>query len=379
MIRQFAIGWLLSLGLAASASDVYVRADEEGRGVLRKRGDDCFVVTPQHVLGKASAVRVTDRVGRTLQANLARKFAPDIAILKLTDASFCVQQEWPIGEDIDTLLANPQSAVLTLRQASGGTLRVPVFVAEYEPIQYIRIRAALNEQPLQKGMSGGVLTVNGRRVGMLMEVDGTLGLGLAFRWNYLSNAVEDFFTRIDPSSAISVGRSWYVISSTPVFSGADASATKVGAAPAGHAVLVEVLNADRSWARIQAEGNVQGYVPASSLSETAPWPIIPWKKLGDVGATVGGDYASREGALADALNRAVVGGDRYWQFDWSSPAGLFSSARRGTITVRHTYEVRGRWCRDLYESERGSTAKVTWHCRREDGSWEEMSRDPTLR
>ena len=184
---------LLLLACQAAAQPVFVAGAEDGQGFLRQRGDACYLVTPQHVLGPAlKAVLTGDRAERH-SATLERSYDPDLAILRVASLSGCPTR-FPDGGALDRLLQATSEARLVSRSNSGAVRQTPVEIIASDE-RYIRIRAR-NGEPLFRGMSGSPLMMGGSTAGMLQSVDADSGTGTVLRQDYMSRVLESWFPKV---------------------------------------------------------------------------------------------------------------------------------------------------------------------------------------
>ena len=187
-------GLILVLLLAgeAAAQPVFVSGDEDGQGFLRQRSNDCYLITPQHVLGQArQATLVGDRAERH-SAMLERSYEPDLAILRVPGLSGCPSR-FPDGGALDRLLQGGSEARLVSRSSSGAVRQTPVEIIASDE-RFIRVRAQ-NGEPLFRGMSGSPLMIGGSTAGMLQSVDADSGTGTVLRQDYMSRVLESWFPK----------------------------------------------------------------------------------------------------------------------------------------------------------------------------------------
>ena len=184
---------LLLLAGEAAAQPVFVSGDEAGQGFLRQRSNDCYLITPQHVLGQArQATLVGDRAERR-QALLERSYEPDLAILRVPGLSGCPSR-FPDGGALDRLLQANSEARLVSRSNSGTMRQTPIEIIASDE-RYIRVRAR-NGELLFRGMSGSPLMIGGSTAGMLQSVDADSAIGTVLRQDYMSRVLESWFPKV---------------------------------------------------------------------------------------------------------------------------------------------------------------------------------------
>ena len=184
---------LLLLAGNAGAQPVFVAGEEDGQGFLRQRGNTCYLVTPQHVLGQArEAVLTGDRAERH-SAVLERSYDPDLAILRVAGLSDCLAR-FPDGGALDRLLQSTSEARLVSRSNSGAVRQTPIEIIASDE-RYIRVRAR-NGEALFRGMSGSPLMIGASTAGMLQSVDADSGTGTVLRQDYMSRVLESWFPEV---------------------------------------------------------------------------------------------------------------------------------------------------------------------------------------
>ena len=162
---------LALLGAApARAQQAMLRADEVGQALLRARGERCYAVTPQHVMGSETSALVTAPGRERGEGDLLRRIpaAPEpIALLTLRGLppSVCPPFEGTVA--LDDLLRAHAEASLRLVRADGGVDRVPLQLASIE-VETFEVRAEAGG--LEQGMSGGTVLVADQPVGLLVDV-----------------------------------------------------------------------------------------------------------------------------------------------------------------------------------------------------------------
>jgi hypothetical protein len=189
--------FLLVLSMQAAAEPVFVQSQEDGQGFLRQRGSDCYLITPQHVLGPERSAELVGERAERYQGILERSYDPDLAILRVPDRSDCPSR-FPDGGALRELLRNTSSARLLTRSASGAVRQTGVEIIASDE-RFIRIRARSGER-LFRGMSGSPLMIGRSTAGMLQSVDADSGSGTVLRQDYMSRVLESWFPQVyEPS------------------------------------------------------------------------------------------------------------------------------------------------------------------------------------
>ena len=111
-------------------SGVFVEARQTGQGLLRARGAECFVLTPNHVVEDAP-ITFKVRGSRASQADVekARQLPGDMAILRVDKAGALPCAEWSSAEDLSKVLRGRNAGTLSTREASGSQTLMPVSLA----------------------------------------------------------------------------------------------------------------------------------------------------------------------------------------------------------------------------------------------------------
>jgi hypothetical protein len=173
----------------------------EGRGVLRKRDGECFLITPRHVATKPvngrrdtvpdDPIRVVLIQRVEFRASYRTGYADDIAILKLVSDGPVV--DCPAVWDLGSWNTGAEdAATLVVVSAAGTPRRIPVRVVD-DSERIIRVLST-SGVPLAGRMSGSLLRTEQGPAGMLLSVkeDKT---GVVLRMDYISQITHSFFNR----------------------------------------------------------------------------------------------------------------------------------------------------------------------------------------
>ena len=176
---------------------------ETGAGILRpRRGGECFVVAPQHVIGDDGG-DVTERSWRMLgSADWRDSLAPvpsvystDVSILRIprrVGRAAC--PDWDVDE-VNRVLRRAQAratpGVVVPWTGSGAGARFDVDLVHLHDTQFtIRRR---DGHGFARGQSGSIVMLDGHPVGMLVDVDTAGVLGRVLRLDYLERHIGPFF------------------------------------------------------------------------------------------------------------------------------------------------------------------------------------------
>ncbi len=198
-----AIGLMcLILASQSAAEPVHVGVDDfsgktHGAGFSVKKGGECYVVTPLHVIAEASyeAITVTDRGGNTSKAVPTKRFAgSDIALLRVEDtAALQCGAEWkePAGAE---RAVDQADFILAIKQDSNGKRTRNRFFLESSTSSSIELAPYSDRDSIRRGDSGSTLYANKKVVGMLLGVDPDTGLGRAIPQGHLYGLLKSDLT-----------------------------------------------------------------------------------------------------------------------------------------------------------------------------------------
>lgn len=194
IIRMSWVTFLLA-AQAGIASDAYIKADnnEIGQGLLRRRGGECLVITPLHVVDAAYAIQVTLADKRTLAAEMIESFPGDVSVLRFSSADSipCRQGSFFTGPQLDALLGAEKQGEVRTMLADGSIRIIPVNIAGYDKFRSIHVVAQDADSRFTKGESGSPLYIAGRFAGILLSVKGNVGTVL--RGDALAQTLALFF------------------------------------------------------------------------------------------------------------------------------------------------------------------------------------------
>lgn len=180
-------------GTVGALEVLHVSAAENGQGVARARGGDCFLITPQHVIGDMDVARATRNQQVSSNAFLAQRYkTEDIAVLRMeADGQWaCARSEWFDGRRLDTVLQRSQGYI-KIATSSGVDEEYPVSVKQ-DQLDPSFLEVQPTKLAVRAGWSGGVVLIDNVPVGLLLSVSAA-GKGRAIRWDYLDDALYAFF------------------------------------------------------------------------------------------------------------------------------------------------------------------------------------------
>jgi hypothetical protein len=182
-VVRLAIGALLPLGVlaphAATAGIVHIaiqqRAGTEyGAGYTVGRGQECFVVTPHHVVqfAPADSITVTDTKGSTAKARLLKGSEEfDAALLQIVGASALdCPADWSDGANAVAAIGGAQFLIARKVDDTGRVMQSRFFAASSSREQ-VELQPFGPNDELREGDSGSALYAGDQLVGLIVSVD----------------------------------------------------------------------------------------------------------------------------------------------------------------------------------------------------------------
>lgn len=194
-ISKITIIVLLIPTLLSGQTTIYVEANQSGRGILRQRGNECFVITPNHVVENASTIlNIYGNKAAKSSCEFLQSAPYDLAILRVNDDVGQDCSAWNLLKNYEQILNRNNTAFLEIREKSGSVRIVDVNIVEKDA-EYISIRPSIPEMYIVKGWSGSALFVyDGSSkvyLGMLSDVDE--GIGSVLRTDVMMLTLSTFF------------------------------------------------------------------------------------------------------------------------------------------------------------------------------------------
>ncbi|MFD1293979.1 hypothetical protein ACFQ5N_09040 [Lutibacter holmesii] len=184
-----------------SQSTVYVQTNQFGRGFLKMRGSECFVVTPNHLLKNYNGpISIYGEGRQRARADLFKTYVGDLALLEFSEEHNQNCTKWQLNKNYNTIVNNIHKGYLELRNKDGSATKVSVKITDID-VQYITIEPEDVKDKFYQGMSGSTLFVEyqGQKVflGMLQSIssDG-IGYGEVIRADEMDKLLESFFNPI---------------------------------------------------------------------------------------------------------------------------------------------------------------------------------------
>lgn len=238
----------------SNASDVYILAKEEGQGISLSSGSLCYVITAYHVVDDADDITLIAPDRSEVKAELIRQLGEDIdiGVLRVSGNStqICSENKWPLISDLSEKLEEADlKGNLELRKDDGSRHSVRVVITDYNENQYIKIRPLSAKDPIIKGMSGGLLVVNGIPAGILTEVNPNNGEGMVLREDFLYGFLRNYIEahRLIGRVEELINKSVIIELNTEVPVGTKIYALTQG----GSKIMLKVVNVEFEYARAQ--------------------------------------------------------------------------------------------------------------------------------
>lgn len=168
---------------------VHVSSNEQGQGRLISRGGECFLIAPNHVLGSRHDATAISSLARNFQATLIRKYASDIAVLRLESMPDECMQRSAVDFTHSQAITYQGAARLIQRTETGSIAQHSIEIIGYDE-RYLAISSPLG---IKKSQSGSSVQIEGMLVGILVSVDSQTGVGRALRADYLAQLLRSFF------------------------------------------------------------------------------------------------------------------------------------------------------------------------------------------
>ncbi len=167
-----------------------------GHGLLRMRGEECFVVAPAHVVNPDLEVRIVGMNAVEALGRFQRGIADQIAVVKVEKNAeqLCMNaQPWPPEDSVTAVLQAVQEGSLeTLSEDGSRTLTGVEVVTVGDP--YLRVRPRRSSERLTQGMSGSALILETIMAGILDSVTvRDVPIGLAIRLDHVERMLEPYF------------------------------------------------------------------------------------------------------------------------------------------------------------------------------------------
>ena len=184
---------VLGFAPSATAQTVWIEGAEEGQGVLRARGNECFVITPYHVVKDTLGdVTIVGPQATRTTAELVRSFPSDLAVLRIKDARSLSCDEWLPLDNFDAMLKTQAGGFLLITERTGGRTRLQVTFAAHDE-ERIFVRPSPGARQIEQTMSGALLLINGAPGGILLQKSNDEGTGEIYQIDDVMRLTQPFF------------------------------------------------------------------------------------------------------------------------------------------------------------------------------------------
>ncbi|MFC1520331.1 discoidin domain-containing protein [Pseudomonadota bacterium] len=197
IIGQLTLGAIICCASFTSqaVTQAHVKAGEVGQGFLLNRLDQCYLVTPAHVIGNEFFASLTSGTNlRSLgEAEPIQTFGYDLSILSVNGA---IKKECNTNinqfNKIDALLQNATKLTISSVNADGSKSLTPVTLTD-KALIHLRVIPDSDETPLYKGLSGSLVFIDKVPVGILQAIDANTGEGILLRLDRAIETIKPFF------------------------------------------------------------------------------------------------------------------------------------------------------------------------------------------
>lgn len=203
-MKKTFFGILYFLGLFAcqksfSQDLLYIKSNEEGRGVLIEKNDQCYAVIPYHLIDKyRGEILVINQDEEIASAEYVTHYEEyDLAIVVIKNQGSIKCRGWVNYSNTNEIIDNINTADLEILDENGFKRVIPVsFKGKGKRI--IKIKPTDPDDILMKTMSGSALFTRyegeKRLVGILQSLDANLkNVGNVLQIDDIQNITSDFF------------------------------------------------------------------------------------------------------------------------------------------------------------------------------------------
>ncbi|WP_394172299.1 hypothetical protein [Thalassotalea litorea] len=191
-MRFYLFGLLLISFHAVSADVQVITNSAQGQGFLYEHDEQCFVITPSHVIEDATKISILSAARKSYQAKVVNEFDVDLSILEIQDANkLCAKTDFEQKTKLSSLLKIYDDGILRSKLSDGSTLQTKVNIDGVDEAEYLQITPKRESDILKQGYSGSVLYVADQPAGILLEVDE--GQGFVYRSDALNEKLNAYF------------------------------------------------------------------------------------------------------------------------------------------------------------------------------------------
>ncbi|RUO61798.1 hypothetical protein [Pseudidiomarina insulisalsae] len=189
--------WLGNLANAnAKITQVHVSAGDVGQGFLVERLDQCFLVTPEHVVKDelfGNLIGGTDLRSRG-EAYPVQTFGYDLTLMVSSGAlnSECGIAFSGLPTELPNLVSGASRLSVSSVNSDGSSTVTPANLLDSD-LLYLTIDPSHENMIFAQGMSGSLVFFEDTPVGMLQSVDAATGQGRVLRMDRLTETLKPFF------------------------------------------------------------------------------------------------------------------------------------------------------------------------------------------
>ena len=208
-MKHFLLLLVCLLGFYSSQSQntVYLESGEFGRGILKSRSGESFVIAPFHVVENLMGGQISIYGNKNIlsKGELIKSFPGDLAIIRIVGGGTQESTSWKVDANYSSNLDQLLEGFLELRNNDGSADLMPVSILNKDD-QNITIEPKKQGETFKKGMSGSSLfaNVNGQKMylGMLLSIDDEdERMGFVFQVDDMERILGGFFETSKPNNA----------------------------------------------------------------------------------------------------------------------------------------------------------------------------------
>ena len=198
MKRIIGIGILLLFCMELHGQEVvFIESTENGNGILQQRFEECFIITPHHVIEKSmGSLKGMDQNGYEITAEHTKSFPIDLALLKVLNNEGIDCTKWKASKNINNILQNSNSGFIEFRDEVGKKSLIHVNIIEINQ-NFIKVQPKDPGEQFVKGNSGAgfFLTYNNEKLfaGMLISISDEARTGNILQADDIERHLSGFF------------------------------------------------------------------------------------------------------------------------------------------------------------------------------------------
>jgi hypothetical protein len=199
--------FVVTAAISFSQNTVYlsVTGGNEGRGILKSRGNECFIIAPHHVVKDAlEDINITGEKRVKSTGSIEKSYsANDLSILRVEKGGNQKCTDWYVASDFEKIVESNSNGFVEYRESDGSTQKVEIEIIGVNG-EEIQIQRKDPMTAFVKGWSGSSLFVNqnGQRIylGMLYQLQGRAGY--VMRADHMFNVMTSFFGKEEKETTV---------------------------------------------------------------------------------------------------------------------------------------------------------------------------------